>query len=63
MNIPTNLQRFADFMATHSSPEGCIAGRRYMVPCISHPKLWPLVFANAPATGWRGMTTGSRCGW
>jgi hypothetical protein len=39
MNIPDNLQRFADFMAAHSSPEGCIAGRFYMVPCISHPKL------------------------
>jgi hypothetical protein len=39
MSIPTNLQRFADFMAAHSSPEGCIAGRRYMVPCISHPRL------------------------
>jgi hypothetical protein len=39
MNIPADLQRFADFMATHSSPESCIAGRRYMVPCISHPRL------------------------
>jgi hypothetical protein len=39
MNTPANLQRFADFMAAHSSPEGCIAGRRYMVPCISHSKL------------------------
>ena len=39
MSIPANLQRFADFMAAHSSPEGCIAGRRYMVPCISHPDL------------------------
>jgi hypothetical protein len=39
MNIPANLQRFADFMAAHSSPEDCVAGRRYMVPCISHPKL------------------------
>jgi hypothetical protein len=39
MNIPANLQRFADFMTTHSSPEGCVAGRRYMVPCISHPTL------------------------
>ena len=39
MNIPVNLQRFADFMAAHSSPEGCVAGRRYMVPCVSHPKL------------------------
>jgi hypothetical protein len=39
MNIPTNLQRFADFMATHPSPEGCVAGRFYRVPCISHPKL------------------------
>jgi hypothetical protein len=39
MNIPANLKRFADFMAAHSSPEGCVAGRRYMVPCISHPKL------------------------
>ena len=39
MSIPANLQRFADFMATHPSPEGCMAGRRYMVPCISHPAL------------------------
>jgi len=39
MTIPANLQRFADFMAAHASPEGCIAGRRYMVPCISHSKL------------------------
>ena len=39
MSIPANLQRFADFMAAHSSPEGCVAGRRYMVPCISHPDL------------------------
>ena len=39
MNIPTNLQRFADFMATHPSPEGCVTGRFYRVPCISHPTL------------------------
>jgi hypothetical protein len=39
MNIPTNLQRFADFMATHPSPEGCVAGRFYRVPCVSHPIL------------------------
>jgi hypothetical protein len=39
MNIPANLQRFADFMAAHSSPEGCVAGRFYRVPCISHRKL------------------------
>jgi hypothetical protein len=44
MNIPANLQRFADFMATHSSPEGCVAGRRYMVPCISHPRLTRKLF-------------------
>lgn len=37
--IPAELQRFADFMAAHSSPKGCIAGRHYMVPCINHPKL------------------------
>jgi len=39
MTIPANLQRFADFMATHPSPEGCVAGRFYRVPCISHPIL------------------------
>jgi len=39
MNIPAKLQRFADFMAAHSSPESCVAGRFYRVPCISHSKL------------------------
>jgi len=46
MSIPANLQRFADFMAAHSSPEGCIAGRRYMVPCISHPRLRRKLFGR-----------------
>ena len=39
MNIPADLERFADFMAAHSSPEGCVTGRFYKVPCISHPYL------------------------
>jgi hypothetical protein len=45
MSVPANLQRFADFMAAHSSPEGCIAGRRYMVPCISHLRLKESLFS------------------
>lgn len=36
---PTNLQHFADFMAANPSPENCVAGRFYLVPCISHPRL------------------------
>jgi hypothetical protein len=36
---PANLQRFADFMAANPSPENCVAGRFYLVPCISHPRL------------------------
>lgn len=36
---PTNLQRFADFMAANPSPENCVAGRFYLVPCISYPGL------------------------
>ena len=39
MSTPIKLQRFADFMAASPSPENCVAGRFYLVPCISHPRL------------------------
>jgi hypothetical protein len=36
---PTILNRFADFMSANPSPINCKAGRFYLVPCISHPRL------------------------